>query len=235
MVSLSTQPRPPSTRRRGRIAVAVVAVLSVGIVFYAVPAYLVPGDVNPRIELREDLAIHLPFLIAHVATGGLALLIGPLQFFGSIRRRHPKTHRVIGRTYLLAGVVPSSLTGMVVAVLTTSGPIAMTAFVTLDVVWLYSAHRAYKAVRARDFADHERWMLRNMAFTFAAVTLRIYLGLFIGVQIPLLESVYGGEFERLFAVAYTAAAVSSVAFNWLFIETYLRRKQAGRTQGVRAD
>ncbi|GAB3992334.1 hypothetical protein GCM10029992_01020 [Glycomyces albus] len=68
-------------------------------------------------------------------------------------------------------------------------------------------------------------MLRNMALTFAAVTLRIYLGLFIGVQVPLLDSVYGGDFDALFSVAYTASIVGSIVFNWLFIEMYLRRRR----------
>jgi len=35
-------------------------------------------------------------------------------------------------------------------------------------------------------------MLRNLALTFAAVTFRGWLGLFIAVQLPLLDSVYGG-------------------------------------------
>ncbi|WP_051392878.1 DUF2306 domain-containing protein [Glycomyces arizonensis] len=229
MVSLSAPPDRTPTRRRGRVALGVVTALSIGIVLYSLPAYLVPGDVNPRVDIRDDVAIHLPFLIVHATTAGLALLLGPFQFFAGIRRNHPKVHRVIGRTYLLGGILPGSLSGIVVAALTTSGPIAMVTFITLDIVWFYSAYRAYRAVRARDFAEHERWMLRNMAFTFAAVTLRIYLGLFIGVQMPLLETVYDGEFERLFAVAYTASAVGSFAFNWLFIEIYLRRKQVRQT------
>lgn len=219
---LPSVPAPP--RRRGRLAVTLVAVLSAGIALYAVPSYLLPG-VEPRIEIREDLPVHLPFLIAHAATGGIALLLGPLQFSGVIRRGHPEVHRLLGRAYLLAGVLPSALTGIVVAVLTLAGPVAMAAFIALDILWLHSAHRAYGAARERDFAAHERWMLRNMAFTFAAVTLRACLGLYIAAQLPLLQSVYGGEFERLFAVAYTAAAVSSVAFNWSFIEIYLRRKR----------
>lgn len=232
MVALAAPTEPAPPRRRGRIAVAAVTVLSIGIALYAVPAYLVPGGVESRIEIRDDLAVHLPFLIVHAATGGIALLLGPFQFFGRLRRRHPRVHRGIGRAYLLGGVLPSALSGLVVAALTLAGPIAMTAFVVLDVVWLHSAYRAYRAVRERDFAAHERWMLRNMAFTFAAVTLRVCLGLFIAVQLPLLRSVHGGEFERLFAVAYTAAAVSSVAFNWLFIEIYLRRKRNRETAGA---
>lgn len=225
--TLEAPGRTVAKRRRGRIAVAVVALLSVAIVLYAVPAYLSP-HVEPRIGVRDDVPIHLPFLVIHAATAGVALLVGPFQFFASIRRRHPKVHRTLGRVYLLAGVLPGSLTGIVVAVLTTAGPIAMAAFVVLDVYWFYSALRAYRSVRARDFASHERWMQRNMAATFAAVTLRVYLGLFIAVQLPLLDSVYGGEFEPLFDVAYLASIVGSVALNILFIELYLRRKHSRR-------
>lgn len=217
--------RPSNPKQRGRIAVAIVAVLSVAIVLYSLPAYLVPGSVDPKVGIRENVPFHLPVLIVHAATAGIALLVGPFQFFGSIRRRHPRIHRALGRTYLLAGILPGALSGMVVAVLTTAGPIAMTSFVILDIAWLYTAWRAYRAVRARDFAEHERWMLRNMALTFAAVTLRIYLGLFIGVQVPLLDTVYGGDFEALFAVAYNASIVGSIVFNWLFIEMYLRRRR----------
>lgn len=216
-----------SASRRGRAAVLAVAVASVAIALYAVPAYLVPGA-EPRVGVREDVPIHLPFLIAHATAGGIALLVGPFQFFGSIRRRHPKVHRVLGRVYLLGGILPGALTGIVVAVLTTAGPIALVCFVFLDVFWIYTAVRAYRAVRARDFAAHERWMLRSMAATFAAVTLRVYLGLFIAVQLPLLEGAYGGDFEALFSVAYTAAIVGSIVLNLLFIEIYLRRKESRR-------
>lgn len=66
----------------------------------------------------------------------------------------------------------------------------------------------------------------------AAVTLRVYLVLFILVQIPLLDPVYGGDFEGLFAVAYTASAVASFVFNWLFMEMYLRRREAKAAVGA---
>lgn len=233
-VTLDLPNRPAARRpRRRRIAVGVVAALSVAIVLYAVPAYLVP-DANSRVGIREDVPFHLPFLAVHAATAGIALLVGPFQFFGSIRRRHPKAHRVLGRVYLLAGVLPGSLSGIVVAVLTTAGPIALVSFVLLDVFWFYSALRAYRAVRARDFAGHERWMLRNFAATFAAVTLRVYLGLFIAVQLPLLEGPYGGDFEALFAVAYTASIVASIALNLAFMEIHLRRRRTRGALGANA-
>ncbi|SDL63060.1 Uncharacterized membrane protein [Glycomyces sambucus] len=214
--------------RRGRVTVLVVAILSVAIVLYAVPAYLVP-DVDSRVGIREDVPFHLPFLVVHAATAGIALLVGPFQFFASIRDNHPKVHRTLGRVYLLAGVLPGSLTGIVVAVLTTAGPIPLVTFVLLDVFWFYSALRAYRAVRARDFATHRRWMMRNFAATFAAVNLRVYLGLFIAVQLPLLDGHYGGDFDALFSTAYTAAVVGSIVLNLVFMEIYLRRKASRGT------
>ncbi|PRY56217.1 DUF2306 domain-containing protein [Glycomyces artemisiae] len=219
----ATLGRPPAARK-GRAAVLVVAILSVAIVLYAVPAYLVP-DVDSRVGIREDVPFHLPFLVVHAATAGIALLVGPFQFFASIRGNHPKVHRILGRTYLLAGVLPASLSGIVVALLTTAGPIPMATFVLLDVWWFYSALRAYRAVRARDFASHQEWMLRNFAATFAAVNLRVYLGLFIALQLPLLDGYYGGDFEPLFDTAYTSAVVSSIVLNVVFMEIYLRRKR----------
>jgi len=219
----ATLGRPPAARK-GRAAVLTVAILSVAIVLYAVPAYLVP-DVDSRVGIREDVPFHLPFLVVHAATAGIALLVGPFQFFASIRDNHPKVHRVLGRTYLLAGVLPGSLSGIVVAFLTTAGPVPMATFVLLDVWWFYSALRAYRAVRARDFASHREWMLRNFAGTFAAVNLRVYLGLFIALQLPLLDGYYGGDFEPLFDAAYTSAVVSSIVLNVAFMEIYLRRKR----------
>ncbi|MCZ6618021.1 MAG: DUF2306 domain-containing protein [Gammaproteobacteria bacterium] len=50
----------------------------------------------------------------------------------------------------------------------------------LAISWLYSGGRAYAAVRAGDITSHRLWMLRNFWLTFAAVTLRIHLGLLQG-------------------------------------------------------
>jgi hypothetical protein len=48
-------------------------------------------------------------------------------------------------------------------------------FGCLAVLWLYTGYRAYRAIRTRDLASHRRWMVRNFALTFAAVTLRLWL------------------------------------------------------------
>jgi len=55
------------------------------------------------------------------------------------------------------------------------GLAARLGFACLALAWLYTGLRAYQAIRARDIASHRRWMIRNFALTFAAVTLRLWL------------------------------------------------------------
>ena len=52
---------------------------------------------------------------------------------------------------------------------------AIAGFAALAVCWLHTAIRALVAILAGDVVAHRRWMVRNFALTFAAVTLRLYL------------------------------------------------------------
>jgi mannose-6-phosphate isomerase-like protein (cupin superfamily) len=55
------------------------------------------------------------------------------------------------------------------------GPIARLGFAGLALAWLVTGTCAYRAIRAGNVALHRRWMVRNFALTFAAVTLRLWL------------------------------------------------------------
>ncbi|GAA1010391.1 hypothetical protein Aple_028520 [Acrocarpospora pleiomorpha] len=43
---------------------------------------------------------------------------------------------------------------------------------------------AYRAARERRFREHQAWMIRNFALTYAAVTLRAALPVLILLQLP---------------------------------------------------
>jgi len=51
----------------------------------------------------------------HVACGMIALLIGPLQFFSSIRNKYPRFHRRTGRIYFLS-VILAGFAGVYLAI-----------------------------------------------------------------------------------------------------------------------
>ena len=150
--------------------------LSLGVVGYAVGVYgFLPLGALVHPEMRATFEAERVAIYAHIFASAVALAIGPVQFSTRIRRRYQTVHRWLGRTYLGVGVVVGGLAGLFVAFNAFGGVPARLGFACLAVAWLYTGLRAYRAIRAGDIATHRRWMIRNFALTFAAVTLRIWL------------------------------------------------------------
>lgn len=127
-------------------------------------------------------AIQVAFYV-HIAFAGVALLLGPLQFVGSWRRRFPRLHRTVGRVYLV-GVGVGALGGLVIASASSVAFLGFFGFGTLAVLWAWTGWRAYRAIRAGRVAEHHAWMIRCFALTYAAVTLRLWVGVLVAVQLP---------------------------------------------------
>ena len=130
----------------------------------------------------QPLAVRAAFYV-HIVLGGLALVLGPLQFSARLRRRRRRLHRAIGRTYLVA-VAVAGVMSLVLAPFNTAGMVGFFGFGTLGVLWLWTGRRAYRAIRSGDVPGHQAWMIRNYALTYAAVTLRVLFALLIVVQLP---------------------------------------------------
>lgn len=212
--------------------ITVVAVLSLGVVGYALVVY---GGFDPSTSVLElrDTGWHHALLMAHILTGAVALGLGPVQFIGPLRRRYPKVHRWVGRSYLFLGVFPSALVGVPVAMLSVEGAWASAGLLVGDIAWFVSAVIAYRAARQRRYRDHAKWMTWNFALTFAAVTFRIWLPITIFAQVPLLDAVYDGDFDSLFTVAYSATTWLSFLPNVLaviLVQRLLRRRAAHRVE-----
>jgi uncharacterized membrane protein len=150
-----------------------------------------------------------PWLFIHVAGAATALLIGPLNFVGALRRRAPAVHRWVGRVYI-AGCLIGGLGGLVCAFGSTAGPVATAGFGSLAVFWIVFNTLGYlTARRRRRFADHRAWMIRSFALTFGAVTLRLYLPL-----VPLLPISFLDGYRAISFLAWVP--------NLILAEIYLR-------------
>jgi uncharacterized membrane protein len=122
---------------------------------------------------------HTGAIITHIAASMVALVVGPLQFLARLRKKRAlAVHRWLGRAYLL-GVLVGSGTGFYMAWLSYGGLPAHLSFATLATWWFVTGLVAYRHIRAGRIEAHRRWMLRNYALTFAAVTLRLWLVLLI--------------------------------------------------------
>lgn len=133
------------------------------------------GDKPPAL-LASDL--YLTGFYTHIFLGGLALLTGFTQFFATLRRKRLGLHRTLGTIYLLS-VFLSGTAGLFIAYYASGGWIPAVGFAGLAVLWLYTTANAYATIRNGMVPAHQRWMIRSYALCFAAVTLRIYLPLFI--------------------------------------------------------
>lgn len=112
----------------------------------------------------------------HIVPGGIALLIGWLQFSKKLRERYLKIHRTIGTLYVFS-VVLSALAGLYIAIYATGGIVAKAGFTGLGIVWLMTTLQAYRVILKKEIRLHQTLMIYSYAACLAAVTLRIWLPL----------------------------------------------------------
>lgn len=163
-----------------------------------------PPDLRPSFQLQPAV------FITHAVAASIALLAAPWQILSGVRRRWPATHRNLGRVYA-AGVVVAGLAAFPMAARSFAGPIAGGGFASLAALWLTCTVQGVAAARARRLEDHRRWMLRSLALTFAAVTLRAYL------PVPPLLG-------WTFTDGYRLIAWACWVPNLLLVELWLRRR-----------
>lgn len=196
-----------------RLAAATIALLSIAVAAYAVVAYTVlPIGAVIHPDLREAfLAHHRVVVHLHVFGAAAALLLGPLQFLPRLRGTRPRWHRWSGRVYLVAGVGVGGLSGLVLAASASGGAVARAGFAALAIAWLTTGAAALWHVRRGDVPAHRRWMSRNFALAFAAVTLRLELPAMVAAGVPV-------------TVAYAAVAWLCWLPNLLAVESWLARE-----------
>ena len=163
----------------------VLALLSLGVAGYAIVVYgFLPLGIAVHPDMRAVFEAERVALYTHVFASALALALGPFQFSPRLRARYAALHRWSGRVYLALGILVGGLAGLYMAFHAYGGAVAQTGFACLALAWLYTGARAYVAIRGRDIVSHRRWMVRNYALTFAAVTLRLWLPLLVLAGVP---------------------------------------------------
>ena len=155
---------------------ALLVVLSLGVAGYALGVYgFLPLGAALHPDMRATFEAQRTGIYVHVFASSAALVLGPLQFSSRLRTARPRLHRWSGRFYLGIGVLLGGLAGLFMALHAFGGPGSRLGFGCLALAWLFTGFRAYRSIRAGDVPSHRRWMIRNFALTFAAVTLRLWL------------------------------------------------------------
>ena len=196
--------------------------LSISVAAYALVAYaVVPlGDlVHP--DMKAAFRAHPFGIYAHIFCSLIALALGPFQFAGGLREKYRTFHRWSGRVYLSIGVLVGGLSGLYMAQFAFGGIVSRLGFSLLAIAWLTTGLLAYLAIRRGDVDTHRRWMIVNFSLTFAAVTLRIYLGIFFAL---------GMRFEEFYPiVSWLCWVPNLLAVTWWIRAT---QRHAAIVQGT---
>ncbi|MBT8301856.1 MAG: DUF2306 domain-containing protein [Maribacter sp.] len=197
--------------KTNKVSWFVFVVLAIAIGLYPLTYFVVDREfgllASKSDELLTDTLWNIGFY-GHILLGGLALLIGWMQFSEKLRNANLKMHRNVGKLYVIAAMI-SGLCAMYIALSATGGIIATLGFSALGIFWLFTTLRAYVAIRNKDITLHKGFMIYSYAACFAAVTLRIWL--------PILNIVFDD-----FVIAYRIVAwlcwVPNIIFAFFWIK-----------------
>lgn len=130
------------------------------------------------LELKDDALLNsMAWQVAfnaHIISGGMAIMIGWVQFSKKQLAKRLKWHRVIGKIYIVAALT-CALSGIYVGYYATGGPIAAAGFITIGIIYFYTTLKAYLHIRDKQIEQHKKMMVYSYAACLAAVTLRLYM------------------------------------------------------------
>jgi len=111
------------------------------------------------------------WVLLHITTGTVAILLGPFQFSSSLRRNRPQLHRNLGKTFFIAIFLGSIAAFRLVFNLSDAWGFGAGLF-GLGIAWISTASVAWYAILRRQFQTHKEWTIRTYVVTWAFVLFR---------------------------------------------------------------
>lgn len=111
------------------------------------------------------------WLLAHITTGIVALLSGPMQLWLGVSDQRPGLHRRLGFVYMSA-VALSATAAYYLAFHTDVGVVFGSGLAALATAWVVTTGMAFAAIRRQLYDQHKEWMIRSYVVTTGFVTFR---------------------------------------------------------------
>jgi uncharacterized membrane protein len=118
------------------------------------------------------------WLLPHAIAGAFVILLAPLQFSDRLRRRFTRSHRIMGRLYVVGALVLAPLGAYIQYVEERQGfPRSFTVLAVIDAVMLMGTTLiALVFAIKRKIAQHRQWMIRSYAVALVFLEVRFILG-----------------------------------------------------------
>jgi len=161
---------------------------------------------NESLPGLHDAALPMAALAigAHFITGGILLLLGPVQLIEGIRRAAPALHRWLGRLYVAsAGIAGLGGLGFILGKGTIGGTVMNIGFAGYGVLMVLCAALAFTHARAGRMERHRAWAIRLFALTVGSWLYRMEYGFwFLTAGRIGHTGTFTGEFDMVMAFAF---------------------------------
>lgn len=201
----------------------VMAILAAFLAFITAKYLSFETDIN-FLLVKGDLIfdpIWRPTFYLHVVSGILVILIGPLQLLKSFRKLSWKLHRILGKIYAFGILVVGAPTGFIMAFYAEGGYWSSVSFFIMSALWFNTTLMAVLTVRRKEIIEHQKWMYRSYALSFAAVTLRLLMP---SVSLSGLYQYLGSTDEEATYVLIVATAWLSWMINLTVAEIIIAKR-----------
>ncbi len=138
---------------------------------------------NPAADLDTHFANRRAITFLHIIPGALFMVLGPLQFIASLRKRYPEVHRWSGWIFLTASAM-IGITGLMMAgENTVGGWDEKSAIFLFGSFFLLALGKALWHAMHREFATHREWMIRGYGVGLAVATIRLIMAIFFATAV----------------------------------------------------
>lgn len=110
--------------------------------------------------VMERFAGRQGWIFSHVASGMIALLVGPFVLRMGFKRTAMKIHRKLGMIYILS-IAVSAVSAFYLSVTTLVNWVFGFGLFGLACAWTITTGLAFIAIRKRNFEQHKEWMIRS--------------------------------------------------------------------------
>ncbi|MEO6086920.1 MAG: DUF2306 domain-containing protein [Umezawaea sp.] len=203
MTSTKVRPQPAQTWWR-RPWIAPLMLVASAFLAFSVPPYLTFDPAFSRLAPPPGDELYYPLLVAHVLCGMVAMVTACFQIWPAFRTRYRRGHRITGRVYVFAGVLPAGLLGLYIGWHTAGGPSVRMANLVGSALWITVTIFGLRMARQRRFGDHRRWMARSFALTMSIVLSRVITVVATIVLIPQIDTTFDGSAELM---TFSAASI----------------------------
>ncbi|GAA3801722.1 DUF2306 domain-containing protein [Amycolatopsis tucumanensis] len=204
-----------------------LALVAVAFLAFSVPPYLTFDPARSRLEPPPGNDLYYPLLVGHVLFGAVAMATACFQIWPAFRAKHPRGHRITGRVYVFAGVLPAGLLGLYIGWHTAAGPSVRVANLVGSALWLVVTAVGWRMARRRRFGDHRRWMARSFALAMSIVLSRVVNIVATIILTPQVDTTFRGSAELM---TYSAASIGvwlSPFVLWVVTDLLLERRGQG--------